>query len=693
MAFNDVLESIGGVGRFQILQITFLLISVCLIGCHNFLQNFTAAIPDHHCKAVLPTNQTLPSSYTQSTAEGVLLKAPVPIDQNWKPEKCLQFAMSWWRLLSPNATVEVGDSATQVHTELCTGGWVYDVSVFKSTIVTEVSFLHHQQEMKDGKAVLKHRWNLVCDLQNLRDVAQSLYMAGVLVGAGVFGVLSDRWVVVVMNVRPCYATRPMPGMSREVWISLRQGTIDINVLSALYQQSAYGAWGFLHGSQTVACDVLPIKKCSSWFLLQVLLTVSLASLLVLEWMPNKGRTVAGALLGYFVTFGQIVLAGVAYGVRNWRWLQLSVSAPFFIIFVCSWKLPESPRWLLLHNKAQVAVQNLRKVAAINGKSKEGEKINKEARTEGDRYVGVQLETTKASICTLSSGLRPLPRPATFLPLIFHRLAQVLHSHMQMEAASLKSQRTVFDLFRSPILRRVTCCLMVVWFSSSFSYYGLAMDVQKFGLNIFVVQVLFGAIDLPVVLLSTLAMVFIGRRLTMAGFLSLAGLLVFINMFVPDGKLLYGFLTCICLETTRFRSFYIFLLPAELQTLRTVQAALGKGCLASSFIGAYLYSGELYPTEIRQTGMGSVSMQARLGAMVAPLVYVLRDSFPVLPSIIFGAAPLLAGVSACFLMETRHLPLLETIAEMECRSRNVSSMETVEEICLQQVERSLFKESV
>uniref|UniRef100_A0A670JLB8 Major facilitator superfamily (MFS) profile domain-containing protein n=1 Tax=Podarcis muralis TaxID=64176 RepID=A0A670JLB8_PODMU len=526
MAFNDVLESIGGVGRFQISQITFLLISVCLIGCHNFLQNFTAAVPDHHCKPLLPTNQTLPSSYTQSTAEGVLLKAPVPIGQNRKPEKCLQFAMSWWHLLSPNATVEVGDSATQVHTELCTGGWVYDVSVFESTIVTE--------------------WNLVCDLQNLRDVAQSLYMAGVLVGAGVFGVLSDRFG----------RRKPL------IWS---------------YLFSSYCAFRFLAG---MTFSGIMLNSLS----------------LILEWMPNKGRTVAGALLGYFVTFGQIVLAGVAYGVRNWRWLQLSVSAPFFIIFVCSWKLPESPRWLLLHNKAQVAVQNLRKVAAINGKSKEGEKINKE----------------------------------------------VLHSHMQMEAASLKSRRTVFDLFRSPVLRRVTCCLMVVWFSSSFSYYGLAMDVQKFGLNIFVVQVLFGAIDLPVVLLSTLAMVFIGRRLTMAGFLSLAGLLVFVNMFVPD----------------------------ELQTLRTVQAALGKGCLASSFIGAYLYSGELYPTEIRQTGMGFVSMQARLGAMVAPLVYVLRDSFPVLPPIIFGAAPLLAGVSACFLMETRHLPLLETIAEMERSRRNL-----------------------
>ena len=40
------------------------------------------------------------------------------------------------------------------------------------------------------------------------------------------------------------------------------------------------------------------------------------------------------------------------------------------------------------------------------------------------------------------------------------------------------------------------------------------------------------------------------------------------------------------------------LSPDMQSLRTAQAALGKGCLASSFICVYLFTGELYPTEIR-----------------------------------------------------------------------------------------------
>ena len=69
-----------------------------------------------------------------------------------------------------------------------------------------------------------------------------------------------------------------------------------------------------------------------------------------------------------------------------------------------------------------------------------------------------------------------------------------------------------------------------------AYYGLAMDLQKFGLSIYLVQALFGIIDIPAMLVATTTMIYVGRRATVSSFLILAGLMVIANMFMPEGEL-------------------------------------------------------------------------------------------------------------------------------------------------------------
>lgn len=126
MAFNDILVSIGGVGCFQILHTILLLVPVALLSCHNLLQNFTGAVPDHFCK--LPSARVM-----NSHDETRLFKLYIPLDKNKKPQRCARYQIVEGFLL--NATAHQWE---EKGTEFCKDGWIYDRSVFSSTIVTEV---------------------------------------------------------------------------------------------------------------------------------------------------------------------------------------------------------------------------------------------------------------------------------------------------------------------------------------------------------------------------------------------------------------------------------------------------------------------------------------------------------------------------------------------------------------------------
>lgn len=65
-------------------------------------------------------------------------------------------------------------------------------------------------------------------------------------------------------------------------------------------------------------------------------------------------------------------------------------------------------------------------------------------------------------------------------------------------------------------------------------------------------------------------------------------------------------------------------------------------------------------------MGWVSMMARLGAMVAPLILLLSETVVWLPGLIYGGAPILSGIFAWFLPETLNNPLPDTIQDAEDR---------------------------
>ncbi|XP_071970315.1 solute carrier family 22 member 6-B-like [Engystomops pustulosus] len=110
---------------------------------------------------------------------------------------------------------------------------------------------------------------------------------------------------------------------------------------------------------------------------------------------------------------------------------------------------------------------------------------------------------------------------------------------------------------------------------------------------------------------------------------------------------------------------------DMQMLYTVLAVTGKAFLASAITCMYLYTGELYPTEIRQTGMGLSAMNARLGSAVASVLHLAGDFSETILPMLFGITPIIAGFFSCFLLETKDSSLPDTINEVEDRYRDIS----------------------
>ncbi|XP_037374174.1 solute carrier family 22 member 12 [Talpa occidentalis] len=541
MAFSELLDQVGGLGRFQVLQMVALVVPITWVTTQNMLENFGGAVLAHRCWVPLLDNGSAQAGAPSTVGPEALLTVSIPPGPNQGPHQCLRFRQPQWQLLEPNATANWSAAAT----EPCLDGWVYDRSTFTSTIVAE--------------------WDLVCDSQALKPMAQSIYLSGILVGAAVCGYASDR-------------------LGRRL------------VLSWSYLQIAAS------GTAVAFAPTFP-----AYCLLRFLVAFAVAgvmmstSTLLMEW--TSARVLAMTLNALGFSFGHILMATVAYGVRDWALLQLVVSAPFFLCFVYSWWLAESARWLLIKGRLDQGLRELQRVAAINRK----------------RAVGDAMTT------------------------------EVLLSTMQAELSVGRAPAGLGTLLRLPGLGLRICISGLCWFAFGFTFYGLAMDLQALGSNIFLLQALVGGVDIPAKMATLLLLSRVGRRPTQVAALVLAGLCILANTLVPR----------------------------EMGGLRSALAMLGLGALGATFTCSSVYSGELFPTVLRTTAAGMCQMGARVGAILGPLVRLTGVYGASVPLLVYGAVPVLSGLAALLLPETRGLPLPDTMQEMQSQGVKKAAHSTQE----------------
>lgn len=337
--------------------------------------------------------------------------------------------------------------------------------------------------------------------------------------------------------------------------------------------------------------------------------------LTMEVTEMRLRSFVGILTALPWAFGTMSWGGMAYFIRDWRTLQLAVSLPNLILFPVLYFMDESPRWLITKGQHEKAMKVLKKAARWNNSKLPPEDELRSLMQEIEEEAKKDSESPKDAASS----------------------AQTNSSRVRKKLSNLS--RPLLCSTRKISLITVFMC--VDYFIVATVFYGLSLNGTNFSADPFIYMVLTGLMEIPAYSITAPVIQKFGRKKTTIFGFCVSGVSLLALAFIPD----------------------------DITWLVMTLAMLGKMLISAAYQTIYVYVNELFPTVVRTKGMGIAVVSSRLGSMLSPYITdYIGPIVPWMPSIIFGGAALVAGVSTMFLPETQGKPLPDTITDLQDNKR-------------------------
>ncbi|KAI1305316.1 Organic cation transporter-like protein [Halotydeus destructor] len=440
-----------------------------------------------------------------------------------------------------NLTDQLGQGQLKNLTSISCSRYVYSNTEFEETAASE--------------------WDLVCDKKWLISLSASKYMFGHLVGSVIYGIMADKY-----GRRSVFAIGGLLQVMAAILVSFSSNIYVFTLANFLVSTNSMGLF--------VVSFVLGI-----------------------EFIGPKYRVLCANSYRIFFAVGSLTTAALAYFIRHWRHLELTLSVLYSLTILLEMSPPESPRWLDVKGRHEEALDVLRRAAKRNGL------------TMGDS------NTHKVSLGTAEK-------------------AAMLEDDNN-NAGSKERDMQLSVIYKHAKLRRWSLNLYYTWAVNALIYFGLSFSVgsSEVKMSVYVMSATMSVVEIPFILIMTLAMTRYGRKLPL------------IVSYIATG------LCCSLAAIFAGKLGFLF-------------SVLGKGTIASSFAMIFLYTAEVYPTMVRSAAFGLCSTMGRVGAIAAPGVLTLDFLGSTTPLIVCAVAALVAAILALDLPETHGKPLPESLADVD-----------------------------